>query len=179
MMSDSPEDYSLIEDYLLWLEPQIFEGHQAYRDLLQTMFAKEFVWFVPHDDNRLADGLDLRGEFCHEQNYPRGTLVGIAPVSFLEVLIGLSRRLAFSAGGQAQEWAWQLMCNLELDRMPNPLSRRKAKQVEDILDTCIHRTYPPAGVGGFFPLARPDEDQTKVELWYQMAAYINELHPER
>jgi hypothetical protein len=50
--------------------------------------------------------------------------------------------------------------------------------VEDILDTCIWRTYQPDGQGGFFPLAWPEEDQTKVELWYQIAAYIDELHPE-
>ena len=30
-------------------------------------------------------------------------------------------------------------------------------------------------MGGFFPLAFPKEDQTKVEIWYQMSGYLEEL----
>jgi hypothetical protein len=146
--------------------------------LLQIMFNKEFIWTVPHDDNRVVDGLDLRAEFCYARHIRPDALKDLGPASFLEVLVGLSRRLSFAAGGQARGWAKQLMVNLELHRMPDPLSKRKAKQAEDILDTCMRRTYTPDGQGGFFPLAWPDEDQREVELWYQMAAYINELHPE-
>ena len=29
--------------------------------------------------------------------------------TFLEVLIGLSRRAAFTAGGDAESWAWRLL----------------------------------------------------------------------
>lgn len=172
----------LAEKYFRWLGTQIRTEHgnpeADYWDLLNLMFAKEFVWLIPHDDNRAVDGLDLRSEYCYSQGLELNALTNLGPVTFLEVLIGLSRRLSFAAGGNAQGWAWQLMNNLELHKMPDPLSRRKAKQVEDILETCIWRTYTPDGQGGFFPLAWSDEDQTKVELWYQMAAYIDELHPE-
>jgi hypothetical protein len=30
-------------------------------------------------------------------------------------------------------------------------------------------------VGGFFPLTHPNDDQRKVEIWYQMNAYLDEL----
>jgi hypothetical protein len=50
--------------------------------------------------------------------------------------------------------------------------------VEEILYALIWRTYDPDGVGGFFPLAWPKEDQTKIEIWYQMNAYAKEIHPE-
>lgn len=173
---------SLTEDYLRWLEPQIRDKHgnpdQTYWDLLKLMFEREFVPRVHNDENREADGRDLRAEFCHQRDLPLDSLENLGSASFLEVLIGLSKRLSFAAGGHARGWAWQFLVNLELYRMADPLSRRKAKQAEDILDTCIDRTYSPDGVGGFFPLAWPDEDQRKVELWYQMAAYIAELHPE-
>jgi hypothetical protein len=33
-------------------------------------------------------------------------------------------------------------------------------------------------MGGLFPLAWTDDDQTQIELWYQMAEYIEEIHPE-
>jgi hypothetical protein len=183
---------SLTEDYLRWLAPQVRDTHDdrvnPYGDLLRIMFEKEFVWQVAYDDNRRADGLDLRVEFCHQADiYPQvkrefGAFLDQdhpnPPCSFLEVLIGLSRRLAFNAGGFAEGWAWRLVENLELHRMRDPLGRRNVRKVHDILDACIWRTYEPNGQGGFFPLAWPEEDQRQVELWYQMAAFISELHPE-
>jgi hypothetical protein len=172
---------TLVEDYLRWLAPQIRDGEsqgQDYWDLLSIMFEKPFQAFVPNDDNRMVDGTDLRAEFCYSHHIRRGSLNNLGPASFLEVLIGLSRRLEFAAGGTTRGWAWQLMLNLGLDEMSDPLTRRKVRRVDYILDTVIHRTYDPDGSGGFFPLTQPDEDQTKKELWYQMAAYIDELHPE-
>lgn len=172
---------SLSEDYFQWSASQIGveNGSQekTYTDLLSIMYEKEYDdrALIPNDHNRLADGLDLRREFCEERNI-RAAPVG--PCSFLEVLIGLSRRLAFIAGGDVRNWAWQLITNLELHRKPDPLTPRKASKVHDILDDCIGRSYRPDGLGGFFPLAWPDEDQTKVELWYQMAAYIDEQYSE-
>jgi hypothetical protein len=104
--------------------------------------------------------------------------VDSVPGSVLEVMIGLSRRLAFYAGGEPEGWAWQLLCNLDLRTFRDPLSRRKASVVAELLHSLIWRTYAPDGTGGFFPLAWPKEDQTKVELWYQMSAYVEEIHPE-
>lgn len=169
----------LAEDYLRWLVPQIRDEQSdlQYWDLFSIMFEKDFVSFVPNDYNRMVDGTDLRAEFCYSQHIRTGSLNDLGTCSFLEVLIGLSRRLSFAAGGTAPGWAWQLVINLELEKMSDPLSRRKVRKVDDILETVIRRTYDPDGCGGFFPLAWPDEDQTQKELWYQMAAYINELHP--
>lgn len=170
----------LTEDYLRWLAPQIRDEEKSptFWDLFVAMFEKEFEWKVLNDDNRCKDGLDLRAEFCYANHVRAGSLHFLDQARFLEVLIGLSRRMAFDAGGSAQGWAWQFILNLELDRMSDPLTRRKLRQVDDILDTVIWRTYMPDGVGGFFPLTRPDEDQTQKELWYQMAAYIDELNPD-
>jgi hypothetical protein len=176
----------LAEDYLRWLVPQVRDENKfpTYWELFGIMFETEFVahpgveWYVPNDDNRVQDGRDLRAEFCYANHIRAGSLNRLEPYcSFLEVLIGLSRRMAFAAGGSAQGWAWQFVENLELTRMIDPLSSRKQRKVVDILDTAIRRTYTPDGVGGFFPLAWPDDDQTQKEIWYQMAAYIDELNP--
>lgn len=174
----------LTEDYLRWLAPQIREAQSGnpireYWDLLAIMSQKKFDWFVPNDDNRIEDGKALRVEFCYAQHIRPDALRNLGPCSFLEVLVGLSRRLAFVAGGSAPGWAWTLITNLELNRMSDPISGRSARKANDILDRCIRRDYTPDGQGGFFPLAWPNEDQTQVELWYQMAAFIDELHPER
>lgn len=171
-----------VEAYFHWLAPQVRdEGHQShtYTDLLRLMHGKEFVWLVPNDDNRLVDGLDLRLEFLQEAEAPNDlSPETFGPVSVLEVLIGLSRRMAFVAEGDAEVWAWQFLGNLELHKMSDPLSRREAAQVDEILESLIWRTYNIDGTGGFFPLTKPEEDQTQVELWYQMCAYVEEIHPE-
>lgn len=167
---------ALNERYLRYLESQIsFNGRTKYRDLLHLMHEKEFgPWFIPNDDNRIVDGHDVRIEWL--MSFDGSGLQG--PVSFLEVLIALSRRIAFIIGESPKGWAWQLLCNIELHRMRDPLSRYKTAKANDIMETVIWRTYDPDGVGGFFPLNRPREDQRKVEIWYQMNAYIREIHPE-
>jgi len=172
----------LREEYLHWLEPQLTDGNRSYWGILNLMFDTPFFWdpdrSVPMDDNRLQDGLDLRVEFAREVHIRPKTMDSFGDCSFLEVLVGLSRRLAFAAGGQAPGWAWLLFSNLDLHRLSDPLTTPKQRKAEEIMRVAMERTYAPDGTGGFFPLAWPDEDQTKVELWYQMNAFIEELHPE-
>lgn len=160
---------STAESYLPWLTSQV-HNDGSYNDLFDQMHQKEFVWFVSNDDNRLEDALDVRNEYFGSGRGPHLD-VGI---SVLEVLIGLSRRMAFIAGGEAQHWAWQLLENLGLTRYRDPVGPIKYERIDAILEDLIWRNYEPDGRGGFFPLNDPDTDQTKIELWYQMNAYINE-----
>jgi len=173
---------NLTEDYLRWLENQLRDEHsnlnKTYWDLTNFMFETKFVVVVPMDENRLVDGTDLRVEFARMIRVAPVKMERLGPSSFLEVLIGLSRRLEFNAGGSAPGWAWQLLDNLELTRMSDPLTRHKRNRAAEIMDMVMQRKYAPDGTGGFFPLAWPDDDQTQLELWYQLNAYIEELHPE-
>lgn len=173
----------LREDYLRWLESQLRDEQasrgQTYWGLLNFMFDTPFIWSDPMDENRLVDGLGLREEFAREVAHIQSKVMArLGPGSFLEVLIGLSRRLAFNAGGEAPGWSWELLTNLELHRLSDPLTGPKQRKAEKIMQVAMGRTYSPDGTGGFFPLTRPDEDQTQIELWYQMSAFIAELHPE-
>lgn len=181
-MSRTSNRQDLREDYLRWLEPQLSDeagSHgKTYWGLLNFMFDTPFTWIVPMDDNRRVDGLDLRVEFAREVHIRPSIMDRLGPGSFLEVLIGLSRHLAFTAGGEAPGWSWELLTNLELHRLPDPLTRPKQRKAKEIMCIAMERTYSPDGTGGFFPLAWPDGDQTQIELWYQMNAFIEELHPE-
>jgi len=163
------------EAYFNWLTQLInidsngrSSGERTYNELFRLMYEREFVWTVPNDDNRIQDGHDLRTEYWGGADpLQKG-------VSVLEVLIGLSRRVAFVAEGHAPNWAWQLIINLGLDRMFDPVGTSKRNKILDALDVLIWRQYERNGTGGFFPLAYPVEDQTKVEIWYQMHAFLNE-----
>lgn len=173
-------------DYYKWLIKQI-EIHgknKTFFDLFEVMHNTEFTWFVPNDDNRVHDGLDLRTEFLYgthgapSHEVLQYRLMTKKGATFLEVLIALSRRCAFIAGGEPQFWAWKLIENLHLNNMNDPLTDRKLAKVISILDAVIWRTYEKDGEGGFFPLNWPKEDQTKVEIWYQMNKYVIEIQEE-
>jgi hypothetical protein len=179
--SDVSPGVRLDDAYFRWLVSRVREdGHprRNYDGLFSILHGTEFVWIVPNDDNRIEDGKDLRVEFFHERKAVANPRDFFGPCTVLEVIVGLSRRLAWLAEGSAEGWAWQLLCNLELHKFRDPLSLRKERRINEILYALVWRTYDPDGVGGFFPLAKPKEDQTKIEIWYQMNAYAKEIHPE-
>ena len=157
--------------YYGWLVEQIeTPADRTYWGLFERMHNFEFVWFVPNDDNRIQDGLDLRQEFLNGSR-PKIKLEG---VTMLEIVVALSRRAAFIGGGREGWWAWQLIKNLKLNKMSDPLTEQQAQRIDDILYAVVWRTYERNGKGGFFPLKDALEDQTKVEIWYQLNTYVIE-----
>lgn len=177
-------DGPLDEQYLIWLYRQVASTKlknptRTYWSLLKQLYVKEYIWLIPNDDNRVEDGRDLRYEFLEETNEeihnPAWLSLGC---SFLEMLIALSRRLAFEADGEPAEWFWHLMDNVDL-RKYNDLEYGKQAHdnhdaIEDILDTVIWRMYAYDGHGGLFPLHLAHEDQRDTEIWYQLNAYLDE-----
>lgn len=169
----------LDELYLEWLygqvgDPEIKVPTRTYWRLLKLLFGKEFVWLVPNDDNRIEDGKDLRYEFVDRARLKDVDLGWInLGCSMLEVMVGLSRRLAFEAEGEPRDWFWHLVDNLSL-RDYNDTHDFVDQDVEVVLDSVIWRNYEYSGEGGFFPLRRAERDQRDVELWYQLSAYVIE-----
>lgn len=169
----------LDELYFVWLysqvaDPAVKDPSMSYWRLLKELFDKEFVWVVPNDDNRLEDGKDLRKEFLDDQDLAADPDWIELGCSVLELVVGLSRKLAFEADGEPHYWFWQMMDNLGIGEF-NDQERLPKRIIDDVLEQVIWRTYGPDGSGGIFPLREPNKDQRKVELWYQMSAYILEL----
>jgi len=173
---------AILEDsYFTWLYGQIGVIHaknpsRTHWSLAKQLHTKEFVWFIPNDDNRREDGRDLRFEFLVEQDIedPGPTWMGLG-CSMLEMLLGLARRLSFEADeGEAYDWFWQLLDNLDIAHYSDDRYTNKVyAEVEEVLDRVIWRTYAPDGRGGLFPLSETHDDQRKVEIWYQLAAYLS------
>ena len=171
----------LDEAYLKWLYHQVGDVRfhnpaSTYWSLFRTLYSKEFVWFIPNDDNRVEEGKALRREFLLDHrlspyDVDRNWLD--LNCSFLEMLIALSRRLAFESEGEAHEWFWELLNTLALDAYSDRNGVPEV-EVDEILDRVIWRQYLANGVGGLFPLEHPREDQREVEIWYQMNAYLLE-----
>lgn len=172
----------LDEAYLTWLYSQVSPvkarpKSRTYWSLLRRMHETAFVWFIPNDDNRAEDGRDLRHEFLEQERVSLPDQVDSyflqEPCSFLEMLIALSRRLAFEAEGGPRWWFWHLMMNIGLEPL-NDSMRAIEEEVEEVLERVIFRTYDYDGTGGLFPLENAEDDQRKVELWYQLQNYLIE-----
>lgn len=171
----------LDELYFEWLYSQVSSiklknPARTYWKLFRILFTHEFVWLVPNDDNRCEDGKDLRYDFLRDRDMDPDD---VSPdwihegCSFLELLIGLSKRLAFQMNSEVGEWFWELLENLHLQQYNDGVHIPR-REIEDTLDRVIFRTYRRNGHGGLFPLRRPRADQREVELWYQLNAYILE-----
>ena len=175
----------LDELYFKWLyrqvaDPEIESQELTFWKILRVLYTTEFVSLVSFDENRISDAKDLRKEFVDSEG-----LEGVDPewielgCSLLELMVGLSRRLAFEGDGRPHYWFWMhLMVNLGLDRF-NDSRRFRKTSVDYILDDLIQRRYGSDGHGGFFPLQNPQKDQRRVELWYQLNAYLNEREERR
>lgn len=169
------------ERYLTWLyqqvgNPEVRVKSRSHWQLLGQLYQKEFLYFVPNDKNRAANGCELRAEFVEVCGVPFLELGWMErPCSVLEVLVDLSRDLSFQTGGEVSAWFWELLDNIGLkgysDRYYN---RSSFNQIDQVINRVLYRQYAQSGVGGLFPLKWPADDQREVELWYQLSAYILE-----
>lgn len=162
--------------YLTWLYSQVSSvrtrtGSKTYWNLFRQLFQIEFVWFVPNDDNRAEDGRALRAEWTAEEDVLVDHEWLSLGCNFLELLIGLARRLDFETDGGVSEWFWQLIHNLGLTGFTDE-RYFQAEEVQDITHRVMFRSYDRDGNGGLFPLRCASKDQRRVEIWYQLSEYL-------
>ena len=50
-------------------------------------------------------------------------------------------------------------------------------EVKAAVECLLERRYLEDGDGGLFPLKCPRKDQRRVEIWYQMSAWVIENYP--
>lgn len=167
---------SLDDQYFIWLYSLVADvktrkGPRTYWNLLKQLFCTEFAWFVPNDVNRAEDGRELRFEWASSEDVKVDIDWATLGCSFLEMLIGLARRLEFQTEQDSTFWFWHLIGNLGL-LGHNDRCRFLEQDVDDRITAVIWRTYEPDGNGGLFPLRHTDNDQRQVELWCQLSEYL-------
>lgn len=172
---------SLDELYLIWLGGQVARSKtkaktRTHWSLFRQLHRTIFVAIVPHDENRISDAGDLRYEFLAEHEDEQGDPDWMRlPCSMLELFIILSRQLAFEMDDSPTPWFWHLIETLELEQYNDTAYDDTAEEaIAKTLDRVIWRNYRPNGQGGLFPLRNSNRDQRKVELWYQLNAYLLE-----
>lgn len=190
-------------DYFIFLSMLAFgrlddEGRQKGNAVLRRIHSKEFYELVPHDNNRGEDGKIFRELFILRK-YISGyaqiedSLAG--PCTVLEMMLGVANKMSETLsvggsmdnlfpeeGGYSREEImlktcfWTLMRNLGLEDIDNQkyFEPGVEEKVDDIIEVLLTRKYTYGGEGGLFPLLTSLGDQRKVEIWYQMQAYLME-----
>lgn len=172
----------LDEHYLDWLyrlverPPNEFdEVDEGYWKLMQALFTIRFDVVVYKDRNRALDGIGLREDFIEQSDIPSHVFTDEwinTDASILEVIVALAKRMEFLTNTNIRECFWELMTNAGFDRYDD--GAFEGEDVEIICGRIINREYQPDGRGGLFPLNTAHENQTNVELHYQMQYYIFE-----
>jgi hypothetical protein len=169
----------LADNYYEWLCNLIDVEQEgaSYWKLTNDMQSKPFYWTVPNDDNRAYDGKLLRTDFCDAMDIEYNYDDFDQETSMLELIIGVAYRcesitIQHGRGFKMIDWFWRLLDNCGLGKCTD--DNYDEEYVCCTLEAIIKRTYKRDGYGGLFPLKKANQDQRKIEIWYQMHAYLNE-----
>ncbi len=159
-------------EYFVWLCRQVGVVRRRarkdnYYNIMKMLYTKEFVWIILKDENRAAEGLELRREFLEDRGFTPDPSFLELGCDMLELFVGLARRFEYLWDAPISDRFWFLMGSLGLEAFNDSVSIPE-ELVLDRLDRFMWRQYDYDGTGGLFPLKNPQQDQRNVELWFQM-----------
>jgi hypothetical protein len=169
--------------YFEWMCDLVCDRRYAnqitYEKLLRFLHDTEFVYFIPKDENRAEDGIDLRYRFAIHHDYEDIDYCLDGPCSVLEMMVALAIRCEESImddpgrGDRTGQWFWGMVSNLGLGSMID--SRFDRQYVEEVVDRFLNRDYEPNGKGGLFTVRHCNRDLRTVEIWYQLCWYLDNI----
>lgn len=176
--------YLLWDDYLDYL---IERGNlsRKFRNLFKILNNIEFRYDFERDENRDADGHDLRKEYY--VNIPSWCSTELKDAfmghwtTVLEVLIALAMRVDDEYIGDPGEehpetFFMEMIKNLGLDKFHGNIYAYDKNIVIKVINRWLDRDFSKNGVGSPFPLHYNKTDQRNLEIWDQMQAYVNEKY---
>lgn len=174
-----------MDGYFGWLLK--YAGVNDKKNLEGTMFqlhSMDFDWSIENDSNRSADGVKLRKDFFGDD--VESDILEV-PCTILEFLIGLSKRVSEDLLGEDEpgssdhsgvhKWLMLMLTNLGIIKDGHVVMSKS--EICSAIEVWISRRFGENGAGSPFPLEVNNSgvDQTKVEIWRQLANYLNE-HPD-
>lgn len=174
------ENY-ILNDYFEWLYSIVKNERRSkrasYKKLLSTLHNIEFKYFIDYDENRAADGIEMRWRYvCEGGN--KAILKWKEPCTVLEMILGLAYQMEYIMDDpildyKVGHWFWIMISNLELDRMTD--SKFNKNEVYGRIFIFLERKYEPNGEGNIIKIDNTDTDLRDVEIWWQMCWYLDSI----
>lgn len=178
---------AVINQYFEWIYGLVcgdrFADDISYRKLLMRLHDIEFVYTIPRDENRAADGVSLRQRFAvqSELTLTRNDIYDAIdmPCSILEMMVALAIRCEETImddtayGDRTGQWFWGMINNLGLGAMDD---RHYDKIfVDEVITRFLNHEYARDGKGGLFRVRNTRRDLRKLEIWIQMCWYLDSI----
>lgn len=166
--------------YFAWLSYIAMPYAHSYNNLLQALFATEFMPSMERDVNRSIDGLNLRVKFANDNNIDSARIDTALnrDCTMLEMMLALAIRMEESImsdpsiGNRTSYWFTNMLYSLRVMQPDQDFDI-------DWFNTCIYefntRQYQPNGFGSLFTINDPTKDMRNYELWFQMNFYLVEV----
>ena len=169
-------------EYFRWL-CQLVRDTQgfSYDNLLTYLYNTEFVYVIPMDGNRCADGIDLRYRFGYDNGIEDPIIASCLDnksCSILEMMVALAFRIEEhimvnpANGIQPGRWFWKMISNLGLRDMTD--DKFDGEYVNSVIWRFLNREYNSDGEGSLVYLPNSRYDVRSMEIWYQMMHYLSE-----
>ena len=156
----------ITSDYYIWLTDGMEDLDQE--GLLSFLFHVEYTYLIPNDRHRELDGLNLRREYCEEEEV-RGEPMDYIPCSVLEMMLALAKRIEVDVLDEPNlNLFYRMLDNLSL-------TSTRSDQWESIIFLWLERRFSREGVGSPFPLNRSYCDERREELWSQCMHWLEEF----
>lgn len=175
--------YLYRREYYEWLRELVCQDRFAegvsFDRLLSYLHSREFIFTVPRDINRAADGEALRYRFATGRDVNLILSVLDDECSVLEMMVGLAIRCEETImddpklGDRMSQWFWGMIVSLGLGSMSD--DNFDDIYVTEVVDRFLAREYEPNGKGGLFTIHNFTGDLRSVEIWYQLCWYLDSI----
>lgn len=165
--------------YFNWIYKQLVSPKgRSYKKLFKHLHSIEFKYIIEMDENRAADGVNLRYRFLYAKGLDSNLMDYTEPCTVLEMLTALAIRCDetmgnWGANDGAKQWFWEMLNNLNLGLMTDDVYDEQ--YIDEVIFAFMNRQYQPDGVGNIFIVPYCEQDLRTVEIWYQMCWYLNTL----
>lgn len=172
------------KEYLEWLCQTVSAGPKWHL-LWYKLHSMAFVWTIAMDENRAADGQNLRYLYSLEVEFDGLSSVEIddilsGPCSVMEFLVGLARRIEddimydVDAENRTSKWFWMMIRNLGLDIYDD--RHYDDVEIEGIVNRFMSRKYDENGSkGGPKNIFKIGPGAKNMQIWEQAQAWSNEF----
>lgn len=158
-------------------------GEPSYRKLFTRLHQIPFRWVIDRDENRNADGINLRYEFSvrYDLDYEE-VKKHFDPdhCSVLEMMAALAIRCdrtheqRILPENPIANWFWEMLMCMRLDEMTD--TAYVEEYVDEVVANMLDRKYSKNGMGGLY-CTRTDKDMREMEIFIQMNSFVQEFYP--